>query len=316
MRKDFVAGAFVWTGFDYRGEPSPFSWPNVNSHFGVLDLAGFEKAGFYYYQSVFFKAAERPIAKIIPERWDFTAGKRVDVWVYTNGEEVELFINDRSLGKKSKQRSCAHDVKWTVPFEPGELRAVVRVAGRRFATNSIKTPGPAAAIHLQAAWGHDGFGSASLLADGTSTALLTARVVDANGILVSSAAHQLSFELSGPGRLVGLGNGDPNSHEPDKPASATQGARSAWHGLARAIVQTAGTATQRLRLRCTAPKLAAAEMSLEVLPAAPSNIAVALPLPLPTEAGMDLLTVAIAMVVVSAIALLAWLAYRSPEETA
>lgn len=236
--RPFVAGGFYWTGFDYKGEPTPYGWPNINSHFGVIDEAGFPKDNYFYHQSVFFDAAEKPIVHIVPMHWNFEAGKTVDVWAYTNGDAVELFLNDKSLGRKNMTQ-CRH-VEWQVPYEAGSLRAESYRAGSNqvFASEIVKTAGSPAAITLETDWPL----SQELKADNTDTALVTVRVVDDQGLTVKTdspdSSRKLTFSLSGAGKIIGKGNGDPSNHEHDKPESATTATHSIWGGLARILVQS------------------------------------------------------------------------------
>lgn len=244
--KDYVAGSFYWTGFDYKGEPTPYEWPNVNSHFGVIDIAGFAKDNFYYHQSVFFDAVQRPVLHVLPHwNWDQAAyctgvcnrrqdlSKIVKVWAYTNGDEVELFLNNVSLGRR-ETTPCQH-VEWEVLYSPGVLRAESYRRGDAtpFITKTVVTSGPAARVKLSLDWP-----LSPVHAHRRDTALVRVEVVDASGQLVPTASALLDFDVAGPANLIGLGNGDPSSHEHDKPNSTSHGRRKAWNGLARAILQT------------------------------------------------------------------------------
>eukprot|EP00441_Pelagodinium_beii_P016256 CAMPEP_0197657344 /NCGR_PEP_ID=MMETSP1338-20131121/44569_1 /TAXON_ID=43686 ORGANISM="Pelagodinium beii, Strain RCC1491" /NCGR_SAMPLE_ID=MMETSP1338 /ASSEMBLY_ACC=CAM_ASM_000754 /LENGTH=893 /DNA_ID=CAMNT_0043233691 /DNA_START=38 /DNA_END=2719 /DNA_ORIENTATION=+ len=235
-QRSFMSGAFYWTGFDYKGEPTPYAWPNVNSHFGVIDIAGFPKDNFYYHQSVFFSPEERPMVHLLPH-WNWKAGETIDVWAYTNvGHSVELILNNKSLGRQ-RVTPCRH-LNWTVPFVAGQLKAVAyhTVDGGAFpvASDVISTSGPTEAINLETEWPDSG----KLKADGTDTALVKVSLVDHQRRLVPTDSKQLRFSLSGPGKIIGLGNGDPSSHEPDKPDTPKLGTRTAWNGLARVVVQS------------------------------------------------------------------------------
>lgn len=236
--RPWVAGGFYWTGFDYKGEPTPYGWPNINSHFGIIDEAGFPKDNYYYHQSVFFSPDEKPIVHIVPMHWNFDSGKDVDVWVYTNGDAVELFLNGESLGHKNM--TARHHVAWKVPFAAGEIRADAYREGSDgvFATETVETTGEASSIQLETDWPL----SKSLAADNSDTALVTVRVVDDKGRTVKTASPdssmKLTFTLSGEGKIIGKGNGDPSNHEPDRPESPTYATHSIWNGLARIIVQS------------------------------------------------------------------------------
>lgn len=229
-----MSGGFYWTGFDYKGEPTPYAWPNVNSHFGVIDIAGFPKDNFYYHQSVFFSPEDRPMVHLLPH-WNWKAGQVIDVWAYTNANHsVELFLNNKSFGRQ-RVAPCRH-LNWTVPFVAGQLKAVAyhTAGGGAFASHVISTAGPTESIDLKIEWPSPG----KLKADGTDTALVKVSLVDQHRRMVPTESQKLRFSLSGPGKIIGLGNGDPSSHEADKPETPKLGMRTAWNGLARVVVQS------------------------------------------------------------------------------
>merc|ERR1711957_324163 len=152
-----------WTGFDYKGEPTPYGWPNVNSHFGVIDIAGFPKDNYYYHQSQFFTKDEQPMVHIVPSHWNFEVGEDIDVWAYTNGDVVELFLNGESLGKRYMAFACRH-VNWTVPFEAGNLTAVaLRYTSdddssmpEPIAEDTLLTTGASSKVELSMEWPRTG----------------------------------------------------------------------------------------------------------------------------------------------------------------
>jgi len=241
--REFIAGGFYWTGFDYKGEPTPYGWPNINSHFGVIDMAGFPKDNYYYHQSVFFTPEEQPILHLVPMHWNFEEGKNVRVWAYTNADSVELFLNGNSLGRKDMTISCRH-VEWDVTHAAGDLtaRAYRQGSDEVFASESVLTTGPPVSIILETDWPL----SKELQADNTDTALVTVRVVDSAGNTVKTASPdsstKISFTLSGEGKFIGKGNGDPSNQEHDQPETATSATHSLWNGLARLVVQSTHTA--------------------------------------------------------------------------
>eukprot|EP01062_Namystynia_karyoxenos_P078830 TRINITY_DN817_c2_g1_i2.p1 TRINITY_DN817_c2_g1~~TRINITY_DN817_c2_g1_i2.p1 ORF type:complete len:932 (+),score=288.83 TRINITY_DN817_c2_g1_i2:121-2796(+) len=277
--RDFVAGAFIWTGFDYRGEPTPYAWPNINSHFGSIDVCGFPKDGYYYYQSV-WKDGGVPMVHLFPH-WNWDTAKcaglcsvrgggamDVNVWAYSNADEVELFVNGASQGRKSnpKQRSpmgrsASTHVEWTVPYAPGNISVLAYNNGSTIvAARAVReTTGAAAAVVLEQEWPISG----GLKADNVDAALITVRLVDAQGRFVPTAAAKVSFALSGPGRIIGVGNGDPSSHEADKPDSDTSASRSAWNGLARVVLQS-GAQAGALKLSASADGLKGAAITVPV----------------------------------------------------
>ncbi|GAB3577775.1 beta-galactosidase GalB [Hymenobacter daeguensis] len=228
----FMTGAFVWSGFDYLGEPLPYPWPARSSYFGVIDLAGFPKDAYYLYQSEW---TTKPVLHLLPH-WNWTPGQLVDVWAYfSQADEVELFLNGKSLGIKKKSPDDLH-VMWRVPYAPGTLQAISRKGGQTVLTSTIKTAGSAAKIELTA-------DRTQLRADGKDLSFLTVRVLDAAGNLVPDAANLVKFSVSGPGFVAGVDNGYQASLESFKSPE-----RKAYNGLALAIIQTkerAGAITVR-----------------------------------------------------------------------
>jgi beta-galactosidase len=221
----FLAGGFVWTGFDYRGEPSPYNWPSINSQFGFIDSCGFPKDTFYYYQAWW---TEKPMLHIFPHwNWAGKEGQEISVWAHSNCEEVELFLNGKSLGKKPMPR-LSH-LEWKVKFEPGTLSAQGFNGAKSVIEDKVETTGAPAALKLTT-------DRSKINADAEDVSLVTVAIVDAQGRVVPIADNDASFELDGPGEIIGVGNGDPSSHEPDK---ATK--RKAFNGLALIIVQAKKT---------------------------------------------------------------------------
>lgn len=213
-------GGFVWTGFDYKGEPTPYGWPCINSHFGIMDICGFPKDNFFYYQAWW---GAKPIVHILPHwNWPGKEGKLVDVWVHSNAAEVELMLDNKSLGRKTMER-FGH-LEWKVPYAAGELEAVGYRDGKIVARDRVSTTGEPAAIQLRT-------DRARILADGEDLAVVEVRIVDSRGRVVPHASNLVVFKVDGPAVVAGVGNGDPSSHEPDK-----SNARSAFHGLAMALV--------------------------------------------------------------------------------
>lgn len=217
-----VSGLFVWTGFDYLGEPLPYPWPARSSYFGIVDLAGFPKDSYYMYQSEWTK---KPVLHILPH-WNWAQGKSVEVWAYyNNADEVELYLNGKSLGKKSKQNDDLH-VLWNVPFEPGILKAVSRKNGKEVLSREVKTAGKAAKIELIA-------DRKNIKADGNDLSFVTVRILDAAGNVVPDADHLVEFNIEGNGFIAGVDNGFQASLEPFK-----ANYRKAFHGLCLAIIQS------------------------------------------------------------------------------
>jgi len=224
----FVEGGFVWTGFDYKGEPTPYGWPDINSHFGVIDIAGFPKDVYWFYQVNW--PQEKAYRIYLFPHWNWAAGSHVDTWVFSNAESVELFLNGVSLGSKT-QPALGH-VNWNVTYASGTITARASVGGNVVATATRETTGAPAAVILK----ERVVGASGIRADGQDVAMVEVSIVDAQGRIVPTASNSLSFSVSGPGRVYGVGNGDPASHEPDKATT-----RSAWNGLALVHVQSTGT---------------------------------------------------------------------------
>jgi len=220
--REWEAGGFAWTGFDYRGEPTPYGWPSINSQFGIVDMCGFPKDTFYYYKS--WWGAE-PALHLFPH-WNFEGkeGNEIPVWVYSNLDEVELFVNGKSQGSQ-KVPHLGH-VEWKVRYEPGVIEARGSKGGKVVLTEKRETTGPAVAIRLTA-------DRKEIKADGEDVAILKVEALDKQGRVVPTASNLIGFKVSGAGALIGVGNGDPNCQESDKEPK-----RSLFNGLAQAIVQS------------------------------------------------------------------------------
>ena len=218
---DFLSGLFVWTGFDYLGEPTPYPWPARSSYFGIVDLAGFPKDVYYMYQSEW---TNKPVLHIFPH-WNHEAGKIIDVWAYyNNADEVELFLNGKSLGTRKKLNDDLH-VMWRVPFEPGALKAISRKNGKTVLIKEIKTAGKPAKIELTA-------DRKIIKADGKDLSFITARILDKDGNLVPDADNLIEFSISTNANIVATDNG----YQADT-TSFTSNKRRAWKGMALAIVK-------------------------------------------------------------------------------
>lgn len=228
-KHDYLAGMFYWTGFDYLGEPTPYWWPARSSYFGIVDLAGFPKDAYWFYQSEWM---DTPTLHVFPH-WNWSEGDTVDVWAYTNFDEVELFLNGQSQGLKKKGVDDL-DLMWRLPFKAGTLKAVAKRADGQTLTREIRTAGDAAALALSA-------DRPAIHADGNDLSFITVDVLDAAGTLVPHADQLIEFAISGPGKIVGVDNGNPISHEPFK-----ANYRKAFNGKCLVVVQAikqAGTVT-------------------------------------------------------------------------
>ena len=223
---DFVGGQFIWTGFDYIGEPTPYGFPARSSYFGLIDLAGFPKDTYYMYQSEW---TDKQVLHLFPH-WNWLEGQDIDMWCYyNNADEVELFINGRSQGVKAKKDSHEYHLMWRVKFEPGEVKAVARKAGKVVADKVIRTAGAPAALSLTADRTHFGKNP-----NGDNLAFITVEVVDKDGNLCPRAEDQIFFDVEG-GRIVGTDNGNPVSMERFKEPK-----RKAFNGKCLVVVATDG----------------------------------------------------------------------------
>ena len=203
--RPFLSGLFFWTGFDYRGEPHPYGWPQVSSQSGIVDLCGFPKDMFYYLKSWW---TDEPVLHICPHwNWKGKEGDTIQVWAYSNCEEVELFLNAKSLGRKLMQKNS--HLEWPVVYKPGILSARGYKEGKDIISDQIATTKDPAQIKLYA-------DRSNVKADGEDVSVITVQVSDSEGRVVPTASNEIQFQLLGPGKIIGIGNGDPSSHEPDK----------------------------------------------------------------------------------------------------
>lgn len=223
VKRPFMAGTFIWTGFDYRGETFPYDWPAVISRFGILDYCGFYKEISHYLRA--WWRENDPHLFIFPHwNWQGREGETIDVWCYANCADVELFLNDKSLGKQAMPTN--YRLEWQVPFEAGTLEAKgFDAQGNEIISTYRKTTTAPAKLKLIAS-------STTLKADGEDCAVVELNVLDKNGELHPLADNELSFSLEGPAELLGVGNGNPHSHENDK-----SNKRRAFHGLAQIIIK-------------------------------------------------------------------------------
>ena len=202
----FCCGQFIWTGFDYIGEPTPYN--TKNSYFGIVDTAGFPKDIYYFYQSVWISPEQKKVLHIVPSYWDFIPGQEIDVLIYSNARDVELFLNGKSIGSHVMELETSQDMRahFKVPFEPGVLRVVGHFADGSECSEVLHTPSDPAAVVLTS-------DKETLLADGRDIAFVEISTVDVNGIPVGNARNRIRVEVSGAGRLVGLDNGDSTDYD-------------------------------------------------------------------------------------------------------
>ncbi len=203
--RPWLSGAFVWTGFDYRGEPTPYWWPCVNSHFGILDTCGFPKDAFYYYQSWW---TTNTVLHLAPHwNWPSREGQEILVQAFSNCKSVELFLNGASLGKQTMKANSK--LNWLVKYAPGTLSARgYDNTGKVMAETKVETTGDAAQMQLRP-------DRKTINADGQDVSVFTVSAVDAQGRVVPVAQNKIHFAVEGAGSIIGVGNGDPSCHEPD-----------------------------------------------------------------------------------------------------
>jgi len=246
--RDFISGGFTWTGFDYKGEPTPYSWPNINSHFGILDIAGFPKDRFFWYKANYMP--EKRMVHVFPHwNWETAHGRgdhllkcsgmcsensdggaTVEVWAFSNADEVELFVNGLSQGRV-KCGSESHASWANVPYSPGRIEAHGYYGNETEPGAKMTVVTTGAATQIKASI-KDGVGANGIVADNSDVALVQVEVQDEDGNVVPANGPDVTFTVSGPGKLIGTGNGDPSSLTNDKSPT-----REAYHGLALGIVQ-------------------------------------------------------------------------------
>jgi len=225
---DFWLGGFVWTGLDYRGEPTPFKWPNVNSHFGIMDVCGFPKNIYYYYQSWW---TDKDVLHISPHwNWPGKEGEPIDVWVNSNADNVELFLNGKSLGKKDMPRN-GH-LEWKVNYAPGTLEAIAYKRGKKLEVKTETTGKPFEVVISPY--------KTTMIADGKDATVINVSVIDRQGREVPDANNLIRFSVQGDAKIIGVGNGDPSSHEQDKYFDTTA-QRYLFNGKCQVILQSGFT---------------------------------------------------------------------------
>jgi beta-galactosidase len=243
--REWMSGGFVWTGFDYRGEPSPNGWPNISSQYGIIDMCGFLKDSFFYYQSWW---TSQPVLHLFPHwNWEGMNGKEIAVWVYSNLDTVELFLNGKSLGAKDVKRDS--HVAWVVPYAAGSIEARGSKGGQVVMTTKRETTSAATKLVMKA-------DRQEASADGADVVMFAVEVQDAQGRVVPITDNVVDFRVSGAGKLIGVGNGDPTDHESDKGT-----VRKAFCGYCMALVQSAKTAGS-ITVEATSPGLTSASVTI------------------------------------------------------
>ena len=247
----FVAGQYIWTGFDYIGEPTPYGWPARSSYFGIVDLAGFPKDIYYLYQSEW---TDTPVLHLFPH-WNWEPGQQIDMWCYyNNADEVELFINGKSQGTRTKDAVHLH-VVWNVTFEPGTVKVVARKNGVETASREIHTAGEPAQIRLTP-------DRSTIKSNGTDLSFVTVEILDKDGNLCPNADNLVKFEISGNGFIAGVDNGSPISLERFKDDK-----RKAFYGKCLVVLQNNGK-KGTIKLDAVAEGLKRAHIDIKCAPKA------------------------------------------------
>lgn len=247
----FVAGQYIWTGFDYIGEPTPYGWPARSSYFGIVDLAGFPKDVYYLYQAEW---TDTPVLHLFPH-WNWEPGEQIDMWCYyNNADEVELFINGKSQGTRRKDADHLH-VVWNVTFEPGTVKIVARKDGVETASREIHTAGEPAQIRLTP-------DRSTIKSNGTDLSFVTVEILDKDGNLCPNADNLVKFEISGNGFIAGVDNGSPISLERFKDSK-----RKAFYGKCLVVLQNNGK-KGTIKLDAVAEGLKRAHIDIKCAPKA------------------------------------------------
>jgi beta-galactosidase len=251
-RNPYVAGEFVWTGFDYLGEPTPY-YGARSSYTGILDLAGFKKDRFWLYQARW--RPDLPMVHILPHwSWPERAGQVTPVHVFTSGDEAELFVNGASQGRKTKA-PFSYRLRWDdVVYQPGQLTVVAYKAGKEWARESLRTAGKPAALQASA-------DRTAIAADGRDLSFVTVRIVDKDGRMAPRADQRVRFTVEGPGELVATDNGDPTSFE-----SFQSPERAAFNGLVLGIVRARPGAGGDIKVHVASDGLEGGTVSLRSQP--------------------------------------------------
>jgi len=248
----WMMGGFVWTGLDYRGEPTPYKWPNINSHFGIMDVCGFPKNIYYYYQSWW---TDNDVIHISPHwNWNGKEGQPINVWVNTNADNVELFLNGKSFGKKDMPRNS--HLEWNIPYEAGYMEAIAYKKGRKI-TERIETTGEAFELLMTPY-------KTTMFSNGKDATVINISVIDKQGREVPDAQNLVTFSLKGDSKIIGVGNGNPSSHEPDK---CTDGnwQRKLFNGKCQLILQS-GYTKDIIKLEAKSEGLLPASTEIHTIP--------------------------------------------------
>ncbi|MGH7980381.1 MAG: glycoside hydrolase family 2 TIM barrel-domain containing protein, partial [Limisphaerales bacterium] len=248
VNRPFMCGSFTWTGFDYKGEPNPYGWPDVSNNTGLMDCCGFPKDKYYYFESCW---SDTPMVHVMPDSWNWPGkqGKNIRVIAFSNSKQVELFLNGRSLGKQD----VPHDdyAQWRVPYQPGQLTAKAYTAGQTVATDTVETTGAASRIELTP-------DRRTLRANAEDAVVVPVSILDDKGRVVPDSSNRVKFHLKGDGEILGVSNGDPADHDTDK-----SNHRNAFHGHCIVVIE-GGEQPGTIQLTASSPGLKSGEIRFEV----------------------------------------------------
>lgn len=240
VNRPFMCGSYTWTGFDYKGEPNPYGWPDVSNNTGLFDCCGFPKDKCFYFESCW---SAKPMVHLLPDSWNLKGreGQSIRVIAFSNARRVELFLNGQSLGVKD----VPHDdlVEWHVPYAPGQLVAKASTDGKTVATETLETTGAPARIVLSP-------DRKALHADAEDAVIVPVSILDEKGRIVPDSDNRVTFQLSGGGRILGVGNGDPSDHDTDRADN-----RKAFHGHCVVVIE-AGAQPGEMKLMASSPGVA------------------------------------------------------------
>ena len=244
----YMCGTFVWTGFDYKGEPNPYGWPDVSNNTGLMDCCGFPKDKYYYFESCW---SGIPMVHLMPGSWNWPGkeGKEIRVLAFSNTKKVELFLNGQSLGIKA----VPHDdyVEWNVPYQPGRLTAKAYTGGQAVAMDTVETTGTPSSITLSP-------DRTTLQANAEDAVVVPVSILDDKGRVVPDASNRVTFELGGGGEILGVSNGDPADHDTDK-----SNQRNAFHGHCIVVIE-AGSQPGTIQLTASSPGLTSGSVTFTV----------------------------------------------------
>jgi beta-galactosidase len=246
--RPYICGSFTWTGFDYKGEPNPYNWPDVSNNTGLMDCCGFPKDKYYYFESCW---SEKPMVHIMPGSWNWHGkeGQNIRVLAFSNAKKVELVLNGNSLGTKE----MPHDdyVEWEVPYQPGDLVAKAYLDGHTVATDVVETTGVESKIQVSP-------DRTALQANAEDAVVVPISILDAQGRVVPDSDNRVTFQLDGPGKILGVSNGNPADHDTDK-----SNQRNAFHGHCMVVIE-AGNQPGTIHLTATSPGLGSTSVTFDV----------------------------------------------------